>query len=61
MGHVGDHARRAAEGHRAEADAPAAPSSASVDVLARVFGIAGLAIGAAGVVIAVLGRRSVKA
>ena len=51
----------AADGEHTEADAPAAPSSASVDVLARVFGIAGLAIGAAGVVIAVLGRRSAKA
>ena len=34
--------------------------SASADVLARVFGIAGLAVGAIGIVIAVLSRRSAK-
>jgi uncharacterized protein YcnI len=47
-----------AEGEHTDTEAPAATASAGVDVLARVFGIAGLAIGAAGVVIAVLGRRS---
>jgi uncharacterized protein YcnI len=49
------------EAHGGEAEAPAATASAGVDVLARVFGVAGLAIGAAGVVIAVLARRSGKA
>jgi uncharacterized protein YcnI len=35
-------------------------ADASADVLARVFGIAGLAVGAVGIVIAVLSRRSAK-
>lgn len=45
----------AAGGH-AEEDEPATP-----DVLARVFGIGGLVVGAVGVVIAVLSRRPAKA
>jgi uncharacterized protein YcnI len=55
---VDDHG---AEGEHPDGEAPGATASAGVDVLARVFGIAGLAIGAAGVVIALLARRSVKA
>lgn len=39
-----------------DVDAPS--SAAGEDVLARVFGIGGLVVGAVGVVIAVLGRRS---
>jgi uncharacterized protein YcnI len=46
------------EGHgEVAAEAPSGTS----DPLARVFGIAGLVVGAVGVVIAVLGRRSAKA
>lgn len=52
---VDDHG---ADGEHTEAEAPDPTASDNVDVLARVFGIAGLAIGAAGVVIAALGRRS---
>lgn len=42
-------------------DEVAPPAVAPEDVLARVFGIGGLVVGAVGVVIAVLGRRSAKA
>jgi uncharacterized protein YcnI len=45
--------------HAAEGERPAdAPASADVDVLARMFGIGGLVVGAVGVVIAVLGRTT---
>lgn len=40
-----------------DTDAPADGSAAQVDVLARVLGIAGLAVGAAGVVLALVWRR----
>ncbi|QNO36758.1 YcnI family protein [Protaetiibacter sp. SSC-01] len=40
-----------------DADAPADGSAAQVDVLARVLGIAGLAVGAVGVVLALVWRR----
>jgi uncharacterized protein YcnI len=42
-------------------EAAAEATSSTSDPLARVFGIAGLVVGAVGVVIAVLGRRSAKA
>lgn len=45
----------------AAVDEPSVSEAAAVDVLARVFGIGGLVVGAVGVAIAVLGRRSAKA
>mgnify|MGYP001183194355 CR=1 FL=1 len=47
------------DGHGHEAEAP--PTAQGEDVLARVFGIGGLVVGAVGVVIAVLSRRGAKA
>ncbi|WP_395640926.1 YcnI family protein [Pseudolysinimonas sp.] len=51
------HGDETAEGETEHAEA----ASSNEDVLARVFGIGGLVIGAVGVVIAVLSRRSAKA
>lgn len=50
-----------AEGEHTEADTPVAAASSNEDTLARAFGIGGLVVGAVGVVIAVLSRRSAKA
>lgn len=61
-GHGGDDAADAETAGSATTDAAAAPAAdASVDVLARVVGIAGLAVGVVGVVIAVAARRGAKA
>lgn len=49
-----------ASDEHAEGGDAVAGSGADQDVLARVFGIAGLAVGAAGIVIALLSRRSAK-
>lgn len=56
-----DHGATAAEGDAHDHGTEAAASAGGADVLARVFGIGGLVVGAVGVVIAVLSRRGAKA
>lgn len=49
-----------ASGEHAEGEDAGAGSAGGEDTLARVFGVAGLAVGAAGIVIALLSRRGAK-